>query len=62
MINIFARILEYTWLIVSIAGIIITIHNAITISIVSSLKYAGLTIISILMYVWRKKRNTKLHK
>jgi hypothetical protein len=62
MIKTFAKILEFTWLFVSVAGIIISIDSAIHQGIVSSLKYIGLTIIAILMYFWRRRQNRIRHK
>ncbi len=62
MIKTFAKILEYIWLFVSIAGIVITIDDAMHRGIPSSLKYLGLTIVAILMYFWRRKQNRTKYK
>ena len=61
MINKLAKILEYVWLLVVIGGVAVTIHSAITVSLGASLKYAGLTIIAVIMYLWRKNQNKKYH-
>ena len=62
MIKTFAKILEFTWLLVSIVGIIISIDDAMHRGIPSSLKYFGLTAIAIFMYFWRRKQNRIRHK
>ncbi len=61
MINKFAKILEYLWLFISIAGIIITIHSGLVRHDTGWGQYLALTIIAVLMYFWRRKRNKKLH-